>query len=233
MVKIYPCIVLKGTDYYKKWRKGEFTPMSTEQAVDLIVEVKKIMPKWVRTMRIMRDIPSNLVEAGIKASNLGELVYDRMRDLNVRCRCIRCREVGRFIPEGVEPDVEDVRLVREDYSAGGGLEVFLSFEDVKKDILIGFLRLRKPGNPHHPEIDAKTALVRELHVYGPMVELGDEPLREWQHRGYGRELLSCAEKIAVEEFDAKKVLVTSGVGVRPYYRSLGYRRDGPYMGKHP
>lgn len=231
MVKIYPCLVLEGTQYHTKWKNGEFEPINTEEAVDLIVKVKRIMPKWIRTMRIQRDIPSNLIEAGVKASNLGQLVYRRMEKENIRCKCIRCREVGRFIQRGIHPRLEDIKLVRMDYNASSGTEVFLSFEDVKKDILIGFLRLRIPGNPFRAEIDRKTALVRELHVYGPMVEIGEKPRFEWQHRGYGQELLKEAEIISREEFDMNKILVTSGIGVREYYRKFGYRRDGVYMGK--
>ena len=93
------------------------------------------------------------------------------------------------------------------------------------------MRLRIPYKPFRSEIDEKTALVRELHVYGPMVEVGEKPFFEWQHRGYGRELLSEAERISRDEYGMKQVLVTSGVGVRNYYRKVGYRRKGVYMGK--
>lgn len=232
MVKIYPCIVLKDTEYYDRWKSGELTPLSTEEAVDLIVEVKSRMPPWVRTMRIMRDIPSNLVEAGIKSSNLGQLVYRRMKEKDIMCHCIRCREVGhRMLEYGLEPNPSNIKLQRIDYGASGGKEIFLSFEDAMQDILVGFLRLRRPASPPRPEIDDKTMLVRELHVYGPLLEVGRKPVDEWQHRGYGRELLQEAEHIAAEEFDAKQLLVTSGIGVREYYRNLGYSRVGPYMGK--
>ncbi|MFH1404043.1 MAG: tRNA uridine(34) 5-carboxymethylaminomethyl modification radical SAM/GNAT enzyme Elp3 [Candidatus Altiarchaeota archaeon] len=231
MVKIYPCIVLKGTDYYRRWVDGEFEPMTTGQAVDLIAEVKGMMPKWVRTMRIMRDIPSNLIEAGIKSSNLGQMVYRRMREKGIKCSCIRCREVGRFMEKGVEPDPDDIRIVREDYDASGGREVFLSFEDVKKDILIGFTRLRIPYRPFRPEITEDSGLIRELHVYGPMVEIDERPEYEWQHRGYGTELIGEAERIAAEDFGLGRMVITSGIGVREYYRRMGYSRDGAYMSK--
>jgi elongator complex protein 3 len=231
MVKIYPCIVLKDTGYYEDWKAGEFQPMTTGQAVDLLVEVKSMMPKWVRTMRIMRDIPSNLIEAGIKSSNLGQLVYRRLNEKGVKCRCIRCREVGRFMASGIQPRTEDIKIVREDYTASGGTEIFLSFEDVKQDILIGLTRLRIPGKPFRPEVTADSALIRELHVYGPMVEIDEQPEHEWQHRGYGRELVAEAERIALQEFDSGKIVVTSGIGVREYYRRLGYSRDGVYMSK--
>jgi elongator complex protein 3 len=229
MLKIYPLIVMEGTEYSKLYRRGEFTPITTEQAVDVVVEAKRMMPKWVRTMRIMRDIPSNIVEAGIKSSNLGQLVQDEMERRHIRCRCIRCREVGRFLRMGVEPDIDDIRLLREDYESSGGTEVFLSFEDVKRDILVGFTRLRIPYEPFRPEITEDTALIRELHVYGPMMEIGERPEYEWQHRGYGAELVREAERIALEEFDKDQMNITSGIGVREYYRKLGYERDGPYM----
>ena len=231
MLKIYPCLVIKGTEYYDLWKKGEFEPMTTEDALDLIVKVKKIMPPWVRTMRIMRDIPSNLVEAGIKSSNLGQLVDREMEKKHIRCKCIRCREVGHAAEKGRVPDEKNIKLKRIVYAASNGEELFLSFEDVKKGILLGFLRLRIPSDPFRAEIDEKTALVRELHVYGPMVEIGEKPQEKWQHRGYGKELLAEAEKIASEEYDKDKLLVTSGIGAREYYRKSGYRKDGVYMCK--
>lgn len=230
MIKIYPCIVLEGTDYYKQWKAGKFEPMTTGQAVDLIVKMKKMMPPWARTMRVMRDIPSTLVKAGIRASNLGQLVYERLEAENVRCRCIRCREVGRFLVNGIEPEPSDTELVKREYTASGGKEVFLSFEDTKQDILVGFLRLRIPYKPFRPEIDERTALIRELHVYGPMVQLGEKPRKKWQHRGYGHEMLEGAEEIS-KDMGMGKILVTSGIGARQYYRKFGYKRDGVYMGK--
>ncbi len=94
MLKIYPCLVTKGSKLYKLWQEGTYKPYSTGEAVDLIVEIKKLLPKWVRTMRIQRDIPSPLIEAGVKKSNLGELVYQTLEEKNIKCQCIRCREVG-------------------------------------------------------------------------------------------------------------------------------------------
>jgi len=230
MLKLYPLIILKGTEYYDMWEKGEFEPITTRQAVEIIVKVKEMMPKWVRTIRIMRDIPSNLVEAGIKSSNLGEIVYKEMEKMGIKCSCIRCREVGHKLREGIEPKLDYIGLTRTEYDASGGREIFLSYEDTKQDILIGFLRLRKPHGPFRKEI-VDAMLVRELHVYGPMVEIGESPRYEWQHRGYGRELLAEAERISREEFDAGKILITSGIGARDYYRKFGYRGDGVYMGK--
>ena len=232
MLKIYPCLVTKGSKLYDLWKNGEYTPYTTDEAVDLIVKVKKMLPKWVRTMRIQRDIPSQLIEAGVKKSNLGELVYNKLANECANCQCIRCREVGHKGALGLNPVFNNIKLMKEEYSAGCGHEIFLSHEDTLNDILIGFLRLRIPSiKAHRKEVDEKTAIVRELHVYGQMAELGQKKDEIWQHMGYGEDLLFEAEKIAIEKYDKNKLLIISGVGARNYYRKFGYRRDGPYMSK--
>ena len=232
MLKIYPCLVTQGSKLHELWREGSYTPYTTEEAVDLIVKIKKMLPKWVRTMRIQRDIPSPLIEAGVKKSNLGELVYQRLEEENANCQCIRCREVGHRASQNLTPELDQIKLLTEKYSAGEGEEIFISYEDVVSDILIGFLRLRIPSNQaHRREINEKTALIRELHVYGSMVPLGDKMDELWQHQGYGEGLLKEAEKIASEVYDKNKILINSGIGARNYYRKWGYTEDGPYMAR--
>jgi elongator complex protein 3 len=232
MLKIYPCLVTKGSEIYDLWKKGEYSPYSTQEAVDLIVEIKKILPKWVRTMRIQRDIPSPLIEAGVKKSNLGELVYNKLAHENINCKCIRCREVGHRSSMGFTPNLDNIELLNQEYLAGGGREIFISYEDVNSDAIIGFTRLRIPSpQAHRKEIDDKTALIRELHVYGSMVPLGHKKDELWQHQGYGEGLLSEAEKIASEQYDMNKLLINSGIGARNYYRKFGYKNQGPYMAK--
>lgn len=233
MLKIYPCLVIKGSELHDMWQKGEYQPYTSEEAVDLVVEIKKILPKWVRTMRIQRDIPSPLIDAGVKKSNLGELVYKKLREIDIDCRCIRCREVGHKAFDGIIPDIENIKLLKEEYDAGEGREIFLSFEDIKKDILIGFLRLRIPSQKaHRTEVNDKTALVRELHVYGSMVPLGSTETGKWQHMGFGERLLEEAEKIALEVYEKNRINVISGIGARNYYKKFGYFRLGPYMSKY-
>ena len=232
MLKIYPCLVTQGSKLHELWENGNYKPYTTNEAVDLIVKVKKMLPKWVRTMRIQRDIPSQLIEAGVKKSNLGELVYQKLAEENVNCQCIRCREVGHRGAVGVKPDFNNIKLMNEEYDAGGGREIFISHEDLVNDILIGFLRLRIPSiNAHRKEVDEKTAIVRELHVYGQMAELGQKKDELWQHMGYGEDLLHEAERIASESYDKNKILIISGVGARNYYRKFGYKLEGPYMSK--
>jgi elongator complex protein 3 len=186
--------------------------------------MKRVVPKWVRIMRIQRDIPTPYIQDGVRSTNLRQIIQEKMKQKNIKCNCIRCREIKNEKPA-------EAKLLREDYTASGGKEIFLSFEDTINDKLLGFLRLRQPGKPFRPEIDDRTMGVRELHVYGPVVEIDKKPTKETQHRGYGEQLIREAERIAKEEFDAKKLAIISGVGVREYYYKLGYRRDGPYVSK--
>lgn len=224
MLKIYPTLVIKGTKLYDKWKNKKYKALTTDEAAGIIAEVKRIVPRWIRIQRIQRDIPAPLIDDGVKKSNLRQIVEEEMKKKGVKCHCIRCREVGHKMLNNITPDIENTKLLRTDYDASGGKEIFLSFEDVKKDILIGFARLRKTENKD-------CMIIRELKVFGQMLPVGEKPKYEWQHRGYGEKLVRECERITREEFGYKKILVNSGVGARNYYRKIGYRKYGFYMGK--
>ncbi|MBE6503069.1 MAG: tRNA uridine(34) 5-carboxymethylaminomethyl modification radical SAM/GNAT enzyme Elp3 [Methanobrevibacter sp.] len=230
MLKIYPCLVTKGSELYDLWKEGKYEPYSDEEAVELIVKIKKILPKWVRTMRIQRDIPSTLIEAGVKKSNLGELVYNKLDENNINCQCIRCREIGHK-KTTQNYSLDDFKLFSEKYSACEGLEHFLSIEDENEESIAGFLRLRFPSKNHfREEITDTTALVRELHVYGNMIKIGDKNPKIGQHTGFGEKLLREAENISMDN-GKELIAIISGIGSRNYYRKFGYEKIGPYMVK--
>lgn len=214
-LKIYPCMVMPGTGLYGLWKQGKFQPLTTAEATEIIVAAKQHIPEYCRVMRIQRDIPTKVTAAGVDKTNLRQYVAELLQKKNIRCRCIRCRE-----PRGKQINWGAVRLKRIDYGASGGHEVFLTFEDAKQDLLLGFARLRVVGN---------LAGIRELHVYGQATAFGKEG--EVQHRGLGRRLMEEAERIAAEEFRCRKMVVISGIGVREYYRNMGYRDDGRYVSK--
>ncbi len=224
MLKIYPCIVIKNTELFNLWKKGDYVPYSSKKAAKLIAKMKSLVPKWVRIMRIQRDIPSTVVSAGVKHTNLRQLIAEEMKKNNLECSCIRCREIGRTKPKNPNPKLEV-----ESYTASKGKEFFISFED--KSSLYGFCRMRFPFNPFRKEITSKTALIRELHVYSKALPLSKTPKKnEFQHKGFGKQLLSKAEEIALEN-GFNKMIVISGVGAREYYWNLGYKNDGVYVSK--
>ncbi|AKB46203.1 histone acetyltransferase, ELP3 family [Methanosarcina sp. Kolksee] len=229
-LKIYPTLVTEGTPLYRLWESGDYDALSDEEAAELIADIKEILPKWVRLQRIQRDIPAYQIIAGVKKSNLRQLAEEKLRKRGGKCHCIRCREVGHTSLKGRKINPKDIELTVESYDACGGTEHFIAFEDLAADVLIGFTRLRFPAAPHRPELQ-DAALIRELHVYGSMVPIGKEAKqKEWQHRGYGKELLEYAEKIACEN-GYRKLAIISGIGAREYYRKFGYVLDNVYMSK--
>ena len=237
MLKIYPTLVINGTELYNWWKEGKYSPYSDSKLIDLIAKVKTNLPPYVRIQRIMRDIPATLIEAGCKNSNLRQLVQERLREIDETCKCIRCREYGISKRKEIikEKSFDEIKLYRLDYDASQGNEIFLSYENKKEDYLIGYLRLRKPSEfAHRPELnDGKTMIVREIKIVGELVPIDTKPNRysQIQHRGYGKSLMENVEKISLEEFDAKKLAVISGLGVRDWFYEIGYKPDGVYVSK--
>lgn len=253
MLKIYPCMVVPGSELFKEWQMGKFTPYADEELFRVLAEVKKRMPNYVRIIRVIRDIPATLIEAGSKVSNLRQWLLADMGKNNWRCKCIRCREV-----RGTTVDPEKFSLTRTDYRTTTGREFFLSFEqnfqghplesDALRDALgnlgnsalgasklASFLRLRLPDNRGEEFANGPlavlrgAALVRELHTYGRMAPIGEKGTQS-QHLSFGKRLLAEAERIA-REAGYSKLAVISGIGAREYYRKWGYRLEGTYMVK--
>jgi elongator complex protein 3 len=224
-LKIYPTLVVRGTRVYDQWRREEFEPLDNEAAADVVADVMGTIPEYTRLQRVQRDIPADFIDAGVWKSNLRQLATERAAEKGVELRDIRAREVGH---NEADPDPERVELAVREYEAAGGTEFFLAFEDPVADLLVGFCRLRFPGDPVRREL-RNAAVVRELHVYGSEAAIGDAGDAGWQHRGYGRRLLARAERTARDAGYAK-LSVISGIGARQYYREkLGYYQDGPYV----
>ena len=212
-IKFYPTVVTKGSLLYQWWRAGKYKPYSDKVLQNLIVECKKIVPKYVRIIRLIRDIPGESIEAGNKITNLRQIMKDR----GVKCNCIRCREVKE---QEQNIQANNLSFEIEKYPASLGTEYFLSFNSKDKKLLYGFCRLRL-----HDDI----ATIRELHVYGQLVSVGSK--KKVQHAGLGKQLMIKAEEIARMN-KIKMIRVISGVGVRGYYRKLGYKLKDTYMVKN-
>lgn len=222
-LKIYPTLVVKGTRVYDMWRRDEFEPLSNEEATELVAEIKDMAPEYTRIQRVQRDIPADHIEAGVWKSNLRQLAKQRLHENGGSCDCIRCREVGMN-----DEEPEDIELTVNRYTVCGGVEHFISFEDKTKNLLVGFCRLRFPDEPTRDELQ-NSAIIRELHVYGGEAAMGADG--DYQHHGYGKQLMEKAEEIAYNA-GYRKISVISGIGAREYYKNkLGYTQDGPYVSK--
>jgi len=230
-LKLYPTMVVAGTELERWYQQGRYQPYDFNTMLNLIVSIKSIVPGYVRISRVLRDIPSQFITAGCKDS-LRDVVKQQMKQEGVECKCIRCREYGHRARGGWE--IGEPHLVRMDYEAAGGREIFLSFED-ERGTLFGLLRLRIQSRPIlalGQELDGKLALIRELHVFGPEVPLSEQHPDAAQHKGLGKALLQEAERIADNEFQAKQMVVLSGTGAKGYYRTESdYSSHGDYMVK--
>ncbi len=221
-LKIYPTQVIKGAELVNLYKEGKYKPYTKEQLIKLLIKFKQIVPRYCRIMRIMREIPPDFLVAGTIRIDLRKVVHSEMIDQGVFCKCIRCREIG-FALLKKKNIKKKLKLNRIEYKASEGKEFFIEVIN-EDDIIFGLVRLRIPNN-------SKTLILRELHVYGPTLEIGKRDKGKTQHTGLGKWLMDEAEKIAKKE-KCKKIKVISGVGVRPYYYKLGYKLEGPYMVKY-
>ncbi len=230
-LKLYPTMVVEGTELEKWYQEGRFIPYDFDTMVNLLVDVKAMVPRYARISRVLRDIPPQFITGGPRDSLRG-LIKERLQEKGLECKCIRCREYGHRARDGWE--IVEPHLVQMDYEASGGREIFISFED-ERETLFGLLRLRVQDRPVPAlgqEREGNLAIIRELHTFGPEVPLAGKRPDAAQHKGIGRALLQEAERIAAKEFQARKILVLSGVGAREYYRTeSGYRSLGEYMVK--
>jgi len=230
-LKLYPTMVVEGTELEKWFRDKRYYPYDDDTMIQLIVDIKSIVPKYVRISRVLRDIPAKFIVGGLKNS-LRDIVKQRMKEAGIECKCIRCREYGHRARDGWE--VGEPHLVRMDYEASGGREILLSFED-ERETLFGLLRLRiqsKTIMALKTETKGNLAIIRELHIYGPEVPLTEHKEEAAQHKGLGKGLLREAERIARHEFQTQQMVVLSGVGAKEYYRSeFGYSSQADYMVK--
>ncbi|MFA5628942.1 MAG: tRNA uridine(34) 5-carboxymethylaminomethyl modification radical SAM/GNAT enzyme Elp3 [Dehalococcoidales bacterium] len=225
-LKLYPTMVVEGSILYEWYRAGLYEPYNKETMINLLADIKALVPKYVRISRVLRDIPAKFIVAGLKDS-LREPLKLIMEQKGINCQCIRCREYGHKAK--LKLSIGKAKLDRIDYKASEGHEVFLSFED-EFSTLFGMLRLRMQADPSlNVGFDNETAFVRELHVYGPEMTIGERDISAVQHRGLGKSLLAEAERIASEEFGAKQMAILSGVGAREYYRTEGYKLVNGYM----
>ncbi|HEX6386860.1 MAG TPA: tRNA uridine(34) 5-carboxymethylaminomethyl modification radical SAM/GNAT enzyme Elp3 [Anaerolineae bacterium] len=224
-LKIYPCMLVENAELYDYWQRGEYRPYTEEEVTEVLVACKTQTPRYVRLNRVIRDFPTTNVVAGNKKANLRQVAQQRMREQGLRCQCIRCREVRRM-----EVDPEDLSLRVESYETDATTEHFLSFETAG-DRLAGFLRLSFP----HPDIEhplpelAGRAMIREVHVYGPALPIGEESQGEAQHVGLGTQLVEKAKEMA-RAAGYQRIAVISAIGTREYYsKHHGFERDGLYM----
>ncbi len=226
-IKIYPNQLLANAELYEYWLRGEFTPYTTGELIDLIASIKPSIPRYCRVNRVIRDIPSTRVVEGNRRTSLRQDVLAEMHRRGTRCQCVRCREV-----RGKPVDPRSLRLDDLCYPADFAEEHFISFV-TPDDRLAGFIRLSLPGeaSPETGLADLEgAALIREVHVYGQSLPVGAEQTGAAQHSGLGTRLLQEAARLARKRGFARLVVI-SAIGTRGYYLERGFQRGTWYLVK--
>lgn len=219
-LKIYPCSLIESAELMQHYQRGAWQPYSTETLVALLADCLRATPEYCRLTRIIRDIPSTDIVAGNKLTNLRELVEAHLAQHGERSHDIRAREVrgAPIAPEALQLD--EMR-----YETSVGEEYFLQFITAERRIA-GFLRLSLPDrslSPLHAELE-NAAIIREVHVYGQALGIGQEVAGKAQHSGLGTRLIERATEIARCAGYAR-LAVISAVGTRAYYRARAFE-DG-------
>jgi len=222
-LKIYPCQVIGGAKLVELYKKGKYKPYSEEKIKELIIKIMQIIPNYCRVMRVMREIPPEFLVAGTKRIDLRKDIEEEIRKRKLKINEIRFREIGFEYRDKLPKEKinNQLKLKVTKYKASGGDEYFLEFVN-RNNILFGLCRLRIKG-----ELGA----IRELHVYGQSLAIGEKPTSIMtQHRGLGKLLVKKAEEIA-KKAGVKNLQVISGVGVREYFYKQGYNLEGAYVSK--
>lgn len=223
-LKIYPTSIIKNTELYDRWKEGSYEPYTSDQLVNLIAKFMEITPEYCRLTRIIRDIPSTEIEGGNKTTNLREVVEYKLRVEGRSNGNIRAREVKN---EKITNDQLKMDIVK--YDTTGATEYFLQYITAERKIA-GFLRLSIPeslDNQVIPELN-NSAIIREVHVYGPSLELSKDSSGQAQHLGLGTKLIEKAKEIAKEN-GFSKLGVISAIGTREYYEKRGFKLNKLYQ----
>ena len=224
MIKIYPCTVVKNSELYTWLKKGKYKPYSDKKLLETIIAFKTTVPRYARISRLIRDIPSHHIQAGNKMTNLRQVIQTEMGKRGLKCNCLRCREIGHVDSKKLKVESLKPKLFTDKYEASSGKEYFLSLEDKKRTVVFAFCRLRLDKKGLFP------AFIRELHTYGQSLEIQSKNTKESQHKGFGKQLIAIAEKICKNNH-IDTLAVISGVGVKGYYKKLGFVENRTYLVK--
>ena len=246
-LKLYPCTVMPRSELEKIYYKGEYKPYTKEQTKKILIQMLKSVPRYCRVMRVMREIPPEYIVAGVINIDLRKDIEEEFREKNSKLKEIRYREIGFALQRKKKVDLNTaslrswhknlqpgLNLKITKYKASKGIEYFLEIVN-KDDILFGLLRLRIITPKGVPSVGGDInkegkAIIREIHVYGQSLKLGEKG-KISQHKGLGKQLMNEAEKIVKKE-NIKELAVISGIGVREYYKKLGYVLKNTYMVKN-
>jgi elongator complex protein 3 len=213
-LKVYPCSLVESAELMLHYERGDYRPYDHDELAYVLSEALLATPRYCRLARMIRDISSTDIVAGNRTSNFREVAERAVRERGQQPVEIRSREI-RGAPFTGEPALRTTR-----YETSIGEERFVEFV-TPDDRILGFCRLALPAaDGFMPEL-ASAALLREVHVYGASLALGDRREGRAQHQGLGARLIDEAARQA-RDSGFTKLSVISAVGTRGYYRRRGF-----------
>lgn len=218
-LKIYPCSLIGGTKLMDFYEDKRWVPYSEEGLMYVLKNCLKAAPRWCRITRVVRDISSEDIVVGNKKSNFRQMVEEKIRSEKGLIKEIRYREI-----KNEKVALKDLKLLITRYKTSNSEEYFLEYV-TSEDKIVGFLRLSLPTAPLFiPEL-RKTAIIREIHVYGQTLDVGQEDSGKSQHMGIGTKLIEKAVEITKRN-KINGISVISSIGTKVYYRKHCFS-DGP------
>ncbi len=216
-LKIYPCSLIESAELMQPYRAGRWQPYTQAELLELLVACFERTPEYCRLTRVVRDIPGTDIVDGNKVTNFRQLVEAELARRGQSSSDIRAREIGRRSVQAA-----DLRLDCQQYQSSIGEEIFLQFITDSRDIA-GFLRLSLPELGQEPLLEELRgcAMIREVHVYGLALGIGESANGRAQHVGLGTRLLEEAAQLAAAR-GYGRLAVISAVGTRDYYRRRGF-----------
>ncbi len=214
-LKIYPCSLIASAELMQRYQDGSWRPYTDDEITNVLMACFQYTPEYCRVTRVIRDIPGTDIVVGNKVTNLRQVVEDRLAEQGKCSHDIRAREIRQRAVT-----LDDLRLDELWYVSSCTSEVFLQYITEDRAIA-GFLRLSLPYDSPLTDELAGAAMIREVHIYGQALKLGESAPGRSQHLGLGTRLIERAVEIARER-GYKRLAVISAVGTREYYRQRGF-----------
>ncbi|MFC1682374.1 elongator complex protein 3, partial [Nanoarchaeota archaeon] len=85
-IKIYPCQVMPCSELEDLYWNKKYKPYTKEQIEKLLIQMFKIIPRYCRVMRVMREIPPEYIVAGTKRIDLRKDIEEELRKNNTKLK---------------------------------------------------------------------------------------------------------------------------------------------------
>lgn len=221
-LKIYPCSLISSAELMQYHQQGLWQPYTYEELLSVLTFCLKNTPEYCRLTRVIRDIPSTDIVEGNKLTNFRQIAENALTKAGEQSQDIRTREI-----RNASFDPQALQLSKVEYDTSVSKEIFMQYV-LPSNQIVAFLRLSLPNQPNFVTELQGAAIIREVHVYGQSLEIGQKEKDKAQHLGLGTKLLEEAKRLAAAA-GFEQLAVISAIGTREYYRKRGFADHDLYQ----